>query len=94
MHGLATALPTLVADENRDTTQIASLSDWYMDATSFNDCLDLTAELRRDKGDWRGEVSRNMLKAEHLIAGTDPRRPTRYDDAMLLLRQHMTTALQ
>ncbi|KQW57072.1 hypothetical protein ASC92_12470 [Variovorax sp. Root411] len=94
LHGLATALPALVADETLDTTQTAALSDWYLDATSFNDCLDLTAELRRDKGAWRGEVSRNMLKAEHLIAGTDPRRPTRYDDAMLVLRQHMTKALR
>lgn len=89
MHGLATALPALVADETLDTTQIAALSD-----ISFNDCLNLTAELRRDNGDWKGEVSRNMLKVEHLIAGTDPRRPTRYDDAMLVLRQHMTTALR
>ncbi|MCY1206640.1 hypothetical protein D9M72_182140 [compost metagenome] len=94
LHSLATALPDLVADETLDTTQTAALSDWYLDATSFNDCLDLTAELRRDKGDWQSEVSRNMLKAEPLIAGTDPRRSTRYDDAMLALRQHMTTALR
>lgn len=82
--GYQTALPALLGDETLDHGDAQAFADWYIDAVSFNDCLDLTAELRRDGGNWRGEVSRNRLKASHLIAGTDSRRPTRYDDAMIV----------
>lgn len=89
LHGLKIALPALVGDETLDHDDAQALSDWYTDAVSFNDCLDLTAELRRDGGKWENEVSRNRLKAGHLIPSASPRLPTRYDGAMLVLEKRV-----
>lgn len=88
LHGLTVALPALVGDETLSYDEGIALSDFYLEAASFNDCLDLTAQMKKDGDDWKGEVSRNMNLAGHLIAGTDSRRPTRYDDARQVLRAH------
>lgn len=85
LHGLSAALPALVADGTLNASEAKEVSNWYIDATSFNYCLDLTSELRRDGGEWKDEVSRNLKKAEHLVPSTVPSLPSRYDEVNTIL---------
>lgn len=85
--GYQTAFTALLGDETLGPGDAQAFADWYIEAVGFNDCLDLTAELRRDGGDWEAEVSRNRKKAERLIIGCNPYRPTRYEDAMQVFRK-------
>ena len=80
LQGATSALPALIADLTFSTDEAKELTRWYIDATSFNLCLDLTTELRRDEGAWKKEVSRNELKAMHLVPSST-HALSRYDKA-------------
>ena len=84
LHGPAGALPALIADGKLDAAQTTALVQWYVDARSFNDCLDIAQELKNAGRDWEREVSRIRIKASHLISGG---KTSRFDEAIRALRK-------
>lgn len=96
LHGAATALPSLVADGCLNMTEASNLAAFYVDAESFNRCLDLTADLRRDGGNFKDEKSRNAKKAQLFVSKelrdefkVPKSRPSRYELAMEVLSRHL-----
>lgn len=96
LHGAQTALPFLLADGRLSMAEASLLAKFYVDAESFNRCLDLTAALKQEGKDWQAEVSRNTIKAAMLVPKVVQRkypklerRPSRYDGAMEVLRFHL-----
>jgi hypothetical protein len=63
-----------------------ALVQFYVDATSFNYCLDVTQQMKAGGDDWKREVNRIKLKARHLISGGSQ---SRYDGAIAVLRKHL-----
>lgn len=59
---------------------------FYVDATSFNYCLDLTQEQKAAGRAWVHELNRVKLKAQHLVSGGAQ---SRFDAAMKVLRAHL-----
>lgn len=86
LHGKQAALPAVLADGKMSAEDASALVQFYIDATSFNYCLDLTQQMKADGDDWKREVNRIRLKAQHLISGG---RQSRYDAAMDVLRRHL-----
>lgn len=86
LHGMQTALPTLLAEGKLSGADATALAQWYVDAKSFNYCLDLTQELKNAGGDWQREVNRIRLKAKHLVSGS---RNSRFDAVVVVLRKHL-----
>jgi hypothetical protein len=84
--GLSTALPALIASGELKGGEADTITQFYVDAQSFNFCLDLVTRLRSEQGDWQGEVSRLTLKAEHLVSGG---RISRYDEVVRVLRSRL-----
>lgn len=80
LHGLPGALSSVIADQTVHYFYKAALSDWYVNAASFNDCLNLAGGPKRDGGNPMGED--NTKKAAHLIPGPSPGTVTSYDKAM------------
>lgn len=50
LFGALTALPWLLAEGKLTTPQTTALIQWYVDAKSFNDSLDLAQQLKKDGG--------------------------------------------
>lgn len=46
LHGKVTALPALLADGKMNAKDATALVQFYVDATSFNYCLDLTQQMK------------------------------------------------
>lgn len=84
--GLANAVPSLLATGDLKGSESGAITQFYVDAVSFNYCLDLIGRLRAEQGDWHQEVSRIEAKARHLVSGNSP---SRYDEVMVVLRRHM-----
>jgi hypothetical protein len=89
LHGKHAALPALLADGKMSAADASALVHFYIDATSFNYCLDLTQQMKAGGDDWKREVARIRKKAQHLVAGG---KQSRYDEAMKVLREHLPAA--
>jgi len=89
LHGAHAALPALLADGTLSGDDATALAQFYVDATSFNYCLDIAQELKNQSAGWGGEVSRIAKKAGHLVPGETGLRETRYDRAIAVLRKHL-----
>ncbi|MDM0029856.1 hypothetical protein [Variovorax saccharolyticus] len=89
LYGAQAALPSLLAHNVLSIDEATALARFYVDAESFNRCLDLTAALRQaGNDDWKGEISRNTKKAEHLVPGNR----SRYDEAVAVLSKRLPRA--
>jgi hypothetical protein len=86
LHGKQAALPALLADGKMGAADATALVQFYVDATSFNYCLDVTQQMKAGGDDWKREVNRIKLKARHLISGGSQ---SRYDGAIAVLRKHL-----
>ncbi len=86
LHGAHTALPSLLADGTLNGDDATALSQFYVDATSFNYCLDIAQGLKNQNLAWGREVSRVVKKAEHLVPASGR---SRYDRAIAVLRKHL-----
>lgn len=87
LHGFETSLPALLADGRLSAPEAVALEQFYIDATSFNFCLDLAQELRQQGGkDISKEVTRIRAKANHLIPEG---KLSRYGAAMDVLTRHL-----
>lgn len=84
--GLRSALPALLADGTLHGSDGAVLSQFYIDATSFNYCLDVAQGHRSRGRSPAPEHGRARTKARHLVGGT---RNSRYDAAVPVLRKHL-----
>lgn len=84
LHGANTALPALLAEGNLATGQVTALVQFYVDATSFNFCLDIAQRLKESGGHWQEEVSRIRKKAQHLVPGGAM---SRFDEAIRALQR-------
>lgn len=91
LHGQQTALPWLLAEGELSTAQVMALAQFYVDATSFNFCLDVAQRLKEAGRPWSDEVRRIKIKASHLVPAED--RPagitaySRFDEAIKALRK-------
>lgn len=95
LHGHRQALPFLVAHGPLTAVERVQLEQWYVDAASFNRCLDFAQNLRDgtlpDRNDrLERELRRVEVKAQQLLPGDLPHQ--RYDPVIALLRRHMPWA--
>lgn len=89
LHGMSLALPALLADGTLSGNDATALAQFYVDARSFNFCLDIAQGLKDRDGPWQGEVSRIIKKAIHLVPASPA---SRYDAAIAVLRKHLPAA--
>lgn len=78
------SLPALIAEGVLDDAQATALTQFYVDATSFNYCLDLAQNLLNAGNAWEGKARLAKIKAGHLIPGT---KDSRFDEAIRALRK-------
>lgn len=95
-YGPQHAMPALLAEGRLTTDQATALLQYYVDAVSFNRCLDLAQEILAANADagrlgsiktrrlLQREVKRTRRKAGHLVHGTPE---SRFDPAIKALRQ-------
>lgn len=84
LHAEQTSLPALVAEGTLDSAQATALTQFYVDANSFNYCLDLAQHLVTSGGDWESKARLAKIKAGHLVPGT---KLSRFDEAIRALRK-------
>lgn len=84
LYGAQTALPWLLAEGRLTSAQATALVQWYVDAKSFNDSLDIAQQLKNDKQGVDKEYGRTCKKANHLVQGGQY---TRFDNAIKVLNQ-------
>jgi hypothetical protein len=79
-----TSLPALIAEGDLDSAQATALTQFYVDANSFNYCLDLAQGLLNSGGAWEAKARLAKIKAGHLVPGT---KLSRFDEAIRALRK-------
>jgi hypothetical protein len=84
--GARAALPALLADGTLRGSEGAVLTQFYVDALSFNYCLDVAQDHRSHNRSPAPEHGRAKKKATHLIPNSAN---SRYDAAIALLRKHL-----
>lgn len=84
LYGAQTALPWLLAEGHLTAAQATALVQWYVDAKSFNDSLDIAQQLKNDGRGVDVEYGRTRKKANHLVQGGEL---SRFDDAITVLHQ-------
>lgn len=90
LHGGKSALPALVASGSLAGPEAIVLSQFYIDAESFNLGIDLAQEyFNSNQAHFQSSVEIIKLKATHLRAGSDP---SRFDDAVRVLKAHLPDA--
>lgn len=65
--GKERALHAVLAEAKLEAAEAQSLLQFYVDATSFNLCLDIAMQLRMEGGNWENEAPRITKKATHLV---------------------------
>jgi hypothetical protein len=86
--GRSTSLPALLTSGALNAGEATHLVQFYIDAVSFNHCLDRVAASLADESGLpiEQEISRATVKANHLIPGTER---TRYTPAMAVVRANL-----
>lgn len=84
LYGAKTALPFLLAEDYLTAAQAAALVQWYVDAKSFNDSLDIAQQLKNEGKGVDLEYGRTLAKANHLIKDG---KLSRFNDAIAVLHK-------
>ncbi len=82
LYGAQIALPWLLAEGHLTAAQATALAEWYVDAKSFNDSLDIAQQLKNAGQGVDVEYGRTRSKANHLVQGGTL---SRFDNAITVL---------